>query len=46
MDHGVHPTRLKQRGRHKIYVVLDVWQKAPIGSGIRQLGSSRTELGG
>jgi hypothetical protein len=23
MDHGVHPTRLKQLGRHKSYAVLD-----------------------
>jgi hypothetical protein len=25
MDRGVHPTRLKQLGRHKSYAVLDVY---------------------
>ena len=25
MDRGVHPTRLKQLGRHKTYAVLDVY---------------------
>ncbi len=25
MDRGVHPTRLKQLGRHKTYAVLDTY---------------------
>jgi hypothetical protein len=25
MDRGIHPTRLKQLGRHKTYAVLDVY---------------------
>ena len=25
MDRGIHPTRLKQLGRHKSYAVLDVY---------------------
>jgi len=25
MERGIHPTRLKQLGRHKTYAVLDVY---------------------